>query len=87
LERLSPSFGHDDHLSHKLTAALRQQIADGRPFNTATGTQPCILHANGWDKGPLLEFIEKSGRFTEEQAAQVSSECVHSLASLKYFVV
>jgi hypothetical protein len=33
----------------------------------ATGTDPCILHANGWDKGPLLSLLQEAGRLSEQQ--------------------
>ena len=27
--------------------------------------KPCIVHANGWDKGPLLRLLLDSGRLPE----------------------
>lgn len=49
------------------------EVRDGRPFNIATGTRPCVLHANGWDKSPLLRLVKDSGRFSQEQAQSAES--------------
>mmetsp|Transcript_821 Transcript_821/g.2728 ORF Transcript_821/g.2728 Transcript_821/m.2728 type:complete len:953 (-) Transcript_821:2162-5020(-) len=49
------------------------QVRDGRPFNVVTGTRPCVLHANGWDKAPLLRIVTESGRFTPDEAASAET--------------
>ncbi len=42
-------------------------VRNSRPFNTATGTQPCIVHANGWDKGPLLDLLRDCNKLSSAQ--------------------
>ena len=44
-----------------VAAVVCHQVVDGRPVNTATGTRPCVVHANGWDKQPLLALLERCG--------------------------
>lgn len=39
---------------------------NGRIFNTATKTWPSIVHANGWDKGPLLTLLRDTGHLAPE---------------------
>lgn len=41
---------------------------EGRPMNKVTGTYPAVVHANGWDKGPLLDIARRSGRITDKEA-------------------
>lgn len=48
-------------------------VRDNRPFNTATGTRPCIVHANGWDKGPLLQLAADSHRLVGADLASARS--------------
>ncbi len=43
------------------SAAGDVKIDAGRPLNMATGTRPCVLHANGWEKLPLINLVEKAG--------------------------
>lgn len=46
-------------------------VRNSRPFNTATGTQPCIVHANGWDKGPLLELLRDCNKLSAAQVREL----------------
>ena len=42
-------------------------VKDGRVVNKVTGTTPCIIHANSWDKRPLIKLVTQSHRLTKEQ--------------------
>lgn len=55
------------------SAAADLQVQGARVFNKATGTRPCILHANGWDKGPLLELLKQTGRLTAAQQSELTA--------------
>ena len=56
------------------SAALDVTIENGQPKNVATGTQPCVVHANGWEKLPLIELVEASGRISKDQRDQLLSD-------------
>ncbi len=47
-----------------------------RIVNLATGTRPCVVHANGWDKGPLLTLLIDTGRLTDEYQQQLVAKKV-----------
>ena len=46
-------------------------MKDNRPYNSATKTSPCIIHANGWEKQPLIEIVKLSGEITAAQQANI----------------
>ena len=46
----------------------------GRVANHATGTYPCIVHANGWDKAPLLDLLHATDRLSREEYDRANVE-------------
>jgi hypothetical protein len=56
------------------SAATDVSVVDGRPVNVATGTKPCVLHANGWEKLPLIEIVERCGRISKEERDRLLEE-------------
>lgn len=62
------------------------QVVDGRPVNTATGTRPCVVHANGWDKQPLLTLLERCGLLEDDgllDAVQARRETLEKTRTLQ----
>ncbi|EGD76928.1 hypothetical protein PTSG_07269 [Salpingoeca rosetta] len=46
-------------------------VRDGRIHNQATHTSPAVVHANGWDKGPLLDILQQAGELTPQYRQQL----------------
>ncbi len=46
------------------SAASDVKVRDGRPYNYATLSRPCIIHANGWEKQPLIDIVRQSGKIS-----------------------
>ena len=42
-----------------------------RPFNKATNSRPCVIHANGWEKMPLIQMVRDTGEITPAVAAEM----------------
>eukprot|EP00050_Salpingoeca_kvevrii_P008731 m.304754 g.304754 ORF g.304754 m.304754 type:complete len:826 (-) comp17278_c0_seq1:63-2540(-) len=45
---------------------------EGRVSNIITHSQPCMIHANGWDKGPLLRLLEQAKYLSGERVAALN---------------
>ena len=43
------------------------EIVNDRPLNVATRSQPCVIHANGWEKLPLIDLVRRTGEITQAQ--------------------
>ena len=48
-------------------AAKEVTVKSGRPYNTATYNSPCVIHANGWEKQPLIDIVYATGEITQAQ--------------------
>ncbi len=47
------------------------EVVNDRLHNKATQTDPCIVHANGWDKGPLLKLLSRAHKLTDQEMADM----------------
>ena len=42
-----------------------------RPFNKATSTTPCVVHANGWEKMPLIDIVTATGEMSKIERQEI----------------
>lgn len=49
------------------SAAADVTASAGKLFNIATRTSPCVIHANGWEKMPLIKLVLDAGEITESE--------------------
>ena len=47
-------------------------------YNKATGTRPCVVHANGWDKGPLIDILKGLSLVTQDAITKLLSDKARS---------
>jgi hypothetical protein len=53
------------------TAGQDVEGRNGRPYNVATYTRPCVIHANGWEKMPLIRIVEECGHITSSEREEL----------------
>ena len=46
-------------------------IVENRPLNVATKSHPCVIHANGWEKLPLIDLVRRTGEITQERQEEI----------------
>ena len=44
------------------------------PFVPVAGTRPSVVHANGWDKGPLIDILTGLSLVTPEEIEKLLND-------------